>query len=126
MQRSLGIVAALGLTVIPLLAASQSPPSGTRSREGFAGNLEVMSKGAPESAAVDYRTWFVPEGTTLDNLASCRSSPPIVPRSSTSCSSGGEVVAAPSSILRTNVAIRLPAGADPLGDRLHPSSPDPQ
>ena len=62
MQRSLGIVAALGLIVIPLLAASQFPSSGARSREGFVGNLEVMSKGAPKSMAVDYRTWFVPEG----------------------------------------------------------------
>ena len=70
MQRSLGIGAALGLIVIPLLAASQFPSSGARSREGFVGNLEVMSKGAPKSMAVDYRTWFVPEGTTLDDLAS--------------------------------------------------------
>jgi hypothetical protein len=68
MQRSLGIVAALGLIVIPLLAVSQSPSSDARSREVFVGNLKVMSK-APESVAVDYRTWFVPEGTRLDNLA---------------------------------------------------------
>jgi hypothetical protein len=68
MQRSLGIVAALGLTVMPLLATAQSPSSGARSREGFAGNLEVLSKGTPESVAVGYRTWFIPEGTTFDDL----------------------------------------------------------
>ena len=69
MRRSLGIAAALGVTVLPLLlAAAQSPSSGVRSREGFAGNLEILSKGAAELVAVDYRTWFIPEGTTFDDL----------------------------------------------------------
>ena len=63
MQRSLGIVAAIGLTVMPLLAAAQSPSSGARAREGFSGNLVVLNKGVPELVAVNYRTWFVPEGT---------------------------------------------------------------
>jgi hypothetical protein len=68
MQRSLGIAAMVGMAVLPLMAASQSPPPGTRSREGFTGNLEVLSKGMPASVAVGYRTWFIPERTTLDDL----------------------------------------------------------
>jgi hypothetical protein len=69
MQRSLGIVAAIGLTVMPLLAAAQSPSSGARAREGFSGNLVVLNKGVPESVAVNYRTWFIPQGVTVDDLA---------------------------------------------------------
>jgi hypothetical protein len=70
MQRSLGIVAAVGMTIMPLLAAAQSPSSGARAREGFSGNLVVLNKGVPESVAVNYRTLLVPEGVTLDDLAS--------------------------------------------------------
>ena len=69
MERSLGIVAVLGLALIPVLAGSQSPSSGARSREGYVGNLEVMSKGAPQSVAVNYRTWFIPQGATVEDLS---------------------------------------------------------
>jgi quercetin dioxygenase-like cupin family protein len=70
MQRSLGIVAIAGLTLMPLLAVAQSPSSAARAREGFSGNLVVLNKGAPESVAVNYRIWFIPEGATVDDLAS--------------------------------------------------------
>ena len=68
MHRPLGLIAALCSIAFPLVAASQSPSSGARSREGFSGNLEILSKGTPGSVVVDYRTWFIPEGTTLDDL----------------------------------------------------------
>jgi hypothetical protein len=68
MQRSLGLVAAINLMLTPLWAAAQSTSPETRAREGFAGNLTVMSNGTPESVAVNYRTWFVPEGATIDDL----------------------------------------------------------
>jgi gentisate 1,2-dioxygenase len=68
-QRSLGIVAVVGMTLIPLLAASQSPSSGVHPREGFAGSLAVLNKGKPEAMAVNYRTWMIPPGATIDDLA---------------------------------------------------------
>jgi len=68
-QRSLGIIAVVGITVIPLLAACQSSSSGVRSHEGFAGNLAVLNKGTQQSVTVNYRTWLIPPGATIDDLA---------------------------------------------------------
>jgi hypothetical protein len=69
MQRILGIIALAGMAVIPPMAASESPSSGLHPRVGFSGNVAVLSDGTRQSVAVDYRTWFIPEGSTVDDLA---------------------------------------------------------
>jgi gentisate 1,2-dioxygenase len=69
MRRSLCIIAAVGMAVAALPAASQSPPSGLHAREGFVGTLSVLNKGASESVAVNYRTWFIPEGAKVEDVA---------------------------------------------------------
>jgi hypothetical protein len=68
-KRAPWIATVAGISVIPLIAASQSPPSGARSREGFDGSLSVLNKGAPLSVPLTYRTWMIPEGAKVDELA---------------------------------------------------------
>jgi quercetin dioxygenase-like cupin family protein len=68
MQRFLVVTTALSL--MPLLAAAQSTSSGVRAREGFAGNLVVLNKDAPQTVAVKYENWLIPPGATINDLAS--------------------------------------------------------
>jgi len=69
MRRYLGIIAAAGMAAAALPAASQSPPSGLRAREGFVGDLSVLNKGATEAVPVNYRTWFIPQGAKVEDVA---------------------------------------------------------
>jgi hypothetical protein len=65
LHQSLRIASLIGITLIPLIAASQST-SGVRSRNDFAGDVSVLNKGASQTLKVNYKTWFIREGKSLD------------------------------------------------------------
>jgi hypothetical protein len=64
-HQSLRIVSMIGITFIPLLAASQST-TGVRSRDDFAGSVSISNKGASQALKINYKTWFIREGKSLD------------------------------------------------------------
>jgi len=64
-HQSLRIVSLIGIALIPLLASSQST-TGVRTREDFAGSVSVLNKGAPRTLKLNYKTWFIREGKSLD------------------------------------------------------------
>jgi hypothetical protein len=68
LHQSLRIASLIGMTLIPLLAASQLT-TGVRAREDFAGNVSVLDKGAAQALKLNYKTWFIREGKSLDLAA---------------------------------------------------------
>jgi hypothetical protein len=64
-KQSLRIISMIGMTLIPLLAGAQ-PATNVRPREVFTGSVSVLNKGAPQALKVNYKTWFIREGRSLD------------------------------------------------------------
>jgi hypothetical protein len=64
-HQSLRIISMIGITLIPLLASSQST-TGVRTREDFAGSVSVLNKGVSQALRLNYKTWFIREGKSVD------------------------------------------------------------
>jgi hypothetical protein len=64
-HQSLRIVSIMSITLIPLWATSQST-TGARTREDFAGSVSVSNRGASQPLKLNYKTWFIREGKSLD------------------------------------------------------------
>jgi hypothetical protein len=65
LHSSLRIISMIGIALIPQLASSQST-TGVRTRDDFAGNVSVLNKGASLALKVNYKTWFIREGKSLE------------------------------------------------------------
>lgn len=65
MHLSLRIASLIGIVLVPSLAASQSGTE-VRTREDFAGSLSLRSTGSAQAVKLNYKTWFIREGKSLD------------------------------------------------------------